>query len=530
MRYLSFLIFTTGAATLGMELSASRLLEPAFGNNQILWAALIGLILLYLAVGAWLGGRLADRYPERGALDLAVTLGAVSIALIPLLSSPVLSLATVGLARYDVGLLAGALIAVLLLFSLPAILLGMATPWAIRLTVDDPADAGRVAGRFSGLATAGGLAGAFLPVLWLIPAYGTRWSFFLLALGVLTVQSLGCLPRRHRWIPLAGLILVLAMALLSRPGAAVRTGRQDPIGGRIIYEDESRYNYIAVREWTNERHLELNDGVGIHSVYHPQTLLSMGIWDYFLLAPFFRSDPEAAAAALDAGAPPMENTLLIGLAAGTVSELITDVYGPIPITGVELDPQIIDVGRTYFAMNQPNLTPVAADGRAWLRLQPHDERWDLIAVDAYRPPYIPFHLTTVEFFTLVREHLTEEGVVAINVGRTDTNFALVDALTATLEQVFPAVYAIDEPGPPATLANTLLIAARTPVELSRVQATLRALPQALPDDFRAFAQRAADETRAVVPPPDAPVFTDDKAPVEQVVHGIILDYLAGAAE
>ena len=174
MRYLSFLIFTTGAATLGMELSASRLLEPAFGNNQILWAALIGLILLYLAVGAWLGGRLADRYPERGALDLAVTLGAVSIALIPLLSSPVLSLATVGLARYDVGLLAGALIAVLLLFSLPAILLGMATPWAIRLTVDDPADAGRVAGRFSGLATAGGLAGAFLPVLWLIPAYGTR--------------------------------------------------------------------------------------------------------------------------------------------------------------------------------------------------------------------------------------------------------------------------------------------------------------------------------------------------------------------
>ena len=85
MRYLATLIFCTGAATLGMELSASRLLEPAFGNNQIVWAALIGLILFYLALGAWLGGVLADRYPQRRALDLTVTAGAVGIALVPLM-------------------------------------------------------------------------------------------------------------------------------------------------------------------------------------------------------------------------------------------------------------------------------------------------------------------------------------------------------------------------------------------------------------------------------------------------------------
>ena len=128
MRYLATLIFCTGAATLGMELSASRLLEPAFGNNQIVWAALIGLILFYLALGAWLGGVLADRYPQRRALDLTVTLGAVGIALVPLLSTPVLRMAAGGLARFDSGLLAGALLAVLLLFAIPATLLGTATP------------------------------------------------------------------------------------------------------------------------------------------------------------------------------------------------------------------------------------------------------------------------------------------------------------------------------------------------------------------------------------------------------------------
>jgi spermidine synthase len=521
MRYLALLIFCTGAATLGMELSASRLLEPAFGNNQIIWAALIGLILFYLAVGAWLGGTLADRYPQRHALDLTVTVGAVGIALVPLLSSPVLRIAATGLARFETGLLAGALLAVLLLFAVPATLLGTATPWAIRLSVQEIGQTGHVAGRMSAIATAGSLVGTFLPVLWLIPAFGTRWTFFILALLVLGVQSVGNLRQSHRWIPLAGFGLVLLLALLSRPGGPLRMG-WDPSPGAIIYEDESRYNYIAVRQWGSERHLELNDGVGIHSVYHPDSTLSLGIWDYFLLAPFFGPS--------DAPTSAPENMLIIGLAAGTVSELFTDIYGPLPITGVELDTQIIAVGQEFFAMTQPNLTPVAADGRAWLAQQPADARWDLVAVDAYRPPYIPFHLTTVEFFQLVRAHLAPDGVLAINVGRTDTNYALVDALAATLAQVFPAVYAMDEPGPPDTLANTLVIAAMQPVEPADVRARMAAAAPDKPAEFRTFARETAAAVRKLEPPQDAPVFTDDKAPVEQVVHRIILDYLVGTGQ
>ena len=567
MRALYLLVFTAGLVTLGMELSAARLLEPAFGNSQLVWAALIGLILLSLAVGAWLGGSLADRFPQRRALDLTLTAGALGVALVPLLSTPVLRLASQGLADFAPGLLAGALLAVGLLFAVPAVLLGTATPWAVRLAVgeersmvNDPTQSpnlpisqspisnlGHTAGRLSATATAGSLVGAFLPVLWLIPAFGTRWTFYLLALLLLGVLSVGALRQPHRWAPLGALVLVLVLAFFTQP-QGVRAAWDDGRTGTLIYEDESAVNYIAVREWGSERHLKLNDGIGIHSVYHPDALLSQGIWDYFLLAPLFR-DGEGRGARGEGAAivdcqllianeecagqspnlpisqSPISNLLLIGAAAGTVPGLYTEIYGSVPITGVELDPQILAVGREYFGATWPNYTQVAADGRRWLAQQSDDATFDVIAVDAYRPPYIPFHLTTVEFFALVRDHLAEDGVVAVNVGRTDTNYALVDAMTATMAQVFPSVFVVDEPGPPGTLANSLVVATRQPATLDTFLANAAALPTSYPEQFRAFVARAATQARVAQPPATAPIFTDDHSQVEQVVHGLIVDFL-----
>lgn len=516
MKSLYWLVFASGAATLGMELSASRLLEPAFGNNQIVWAALIGLILLYLAIGAWLGGRLADRFPRRREMDLTLTLAAVSVAFAPAFSRPVLRLAVIGMADLNVGLLGASLLAVVLLFGIPGILLGTTSPWAMRLSLRNVDQSGRTAGRLYAISTAGSLLGTFLPVLWLIPAFGTRWTFYILALSLLGVISLGSLRARHRWVPLAGFLLVLLMALTTQPGGPLRGGWDDA-AGVILYEDESSYNYIVVRQWGTERHLKLNEGIGLHSVYHPDTVLSLGIWDYFLLAPLFNPAP----ALPDEG----YRMALIGLAAGTVSELFTNIYGPVDITGVELDPAILDVGRQYFAMNQPNLTAVAADGRAWLAGQPPDARFDLIAVDAYRPPYIPFHLTTVEFFDLARRRLTDDGILAINVGRIPTNYALVDALAATASQVFPSVYVIDEPGPPDTIGNSLLVATSQPTRLSNLAASVAQLPAGLPPEFVEFAAGAQAHARVAVPDPGAPIFTDDRAPVERLVHAIVLDYV-----
>jgi predicted membrane-bound spermidine synthase len=518
MRSLSLLVFTAGAVTLGMELSAARLLEPAFGNNQIVWAALIGLILLYLALGAWLGGRLADRYPRRRELDTVLTLAAVGVALAPALSRPVLRLAVTGMADLAAGLLGAALLSILLIFSIPGILLGTASPWAVRLTLRSVDEAGHTAGRLYAIATVGSIFGTFLPVLLLIPAFGTRWTFYILALCLLAVLILGSLRESHRWIPLAGLFVVILLALTTRPGGPLRAG-WDTAAGPILYEDESLYNYIVVREWGSERHLKLNEGVGLHSVYHPDMLMSEGIWDYFLLAPLFNPAPSVPGDDYD--------VLLLGLAAGTVSELYTNIYGPVDITGVELDPAIIEVGRKYFDMNQPNLTPVAADGRAYLARQPDNVRFDLIAVDAYRPPYIPFHMATLEFFQLAHDHLSDQGVLAINVGRTAGNFSLVEALAATVGQVFPTVFIIDEPGPPDTIGNSLLVATVQPATLENLSANVEMLPPALPAEFAEFAVEASQYARIASPPPETPVLTDDHAPVEWLVHRIIFDYLTG---
>jgi len=530
VKYLSSLVFVTGAVTLGVELSASRLLEPVFGNNQIVWAALIGLILLYLAVGAWLGGKLADRFPALAVLERVVACGAVGVALIPVMSGPILRWAATGLDQWQVGLLLGALVAILLIFSLPVILLGTVSPWAVRLAVTNVGEAGQVVGRLYALATAGSLIGTFLPVLWLIPAYGTRRTFFALALLPLLVMGIGTWRTQRRWWPLLALLLVLTLATWFGSRPAIRADWDDGGAGALMYEDESLYNYIAVRQWGSERHLKLNDGIGIHSVYHPDSPLSLGIWDYFLLAPLFRPQVQQELAQRGQMSAVMGKLLIIGLAAGTVSELYTDIYGPLPITGIELDPAIIAVGQQYFAMNQPNLTPIAADGRRWLAEQPATARWEQIAIDAYRPPYIPFHLTTVEFFTLVRAHLTTDGVVAINVGRTASNYALVDSLAATLYQVFPTVYAIDEPGPPDNLSNSLLVATQQPADLSSFAAAVAALPVQQPAPLRTFAQAAVAQTRLVPPPtPSAvlPILTDDHAPVEWVVHRIIWNFLGG---
>ena len=532
---LRMLVFTAGAVTLGVELSAARLLEPWFGNSQIVWAALIGLILSYLAVGAWLGGKLADRFPSLGGLLTLVAVAGLGVALTPAISPPILRLATVGLNDYLPGLLAGALLVVLLLFSLPVILLGAVSPWAVRLAVTDLQQTGRVAGRLYAIGTCGSIIGTFLPVLWLIPSYGTRWSFYLLALWLLVVTLVAALlhgqSRRLYGLALLALCVTLALALID-PGS-VRAHWDSQDDNPILYEDESLYNYILVRAWGSERHLQLNEGVGIHSVYHPDSLLSLGIWDYFLLAPLFR--PQGSL-------EPHERVLVIGLAAGTAPNLYTKIYGPVEIVGVELDPQIIEVGQRYFDMTQPNLTAVAADGRRWLQDQPDDAIFDIVLVDAYRPPYIPFHLTTVEFFQLTRAHMSDQGVLMINVGRSATDFALVDALAATLAEIFPSVLVVDEPGPPDDLGNSLVLAANQPIAPEAFAANVAALPSSMPHEFRQFAlevagcasvsscDRELSRVRAADPPAGTPVFTDDRAPVEQLVHKIIWSFLRSRAE
>jgi spermidine synthase len=509
--YLYLLVFTAGFTTLGVELSAARLLDPWFGNSLIVWAALIGLILFYLALGYWLGGRIADRSPHLLTLLRLVAAGAFGVGLIPLVARPVLELASVGLGDFDTGLLAGSMAGILILFTVPVTLLGSVSPFALRLALRDVRGSGALAGRISALATAGSILGSFLPVLFLIPTIGTRRTFAVLSLALLLVVLIGVIRLRRAAETALVLVAAALIALLGwRPAGPIKAS------AGLLYERESAHNYIQVVDAGFERQLRLNEGEGIHSVYRPQGGLADGIWDYFLLAPAFNPAPYTP--------DRVRRVAIVGLAAGTTVKLFSQAYGPIPIDGAELDPAIIAAGRTWFDMNEPNLNAVAADGRRFLAHSAAPSPYDLIVVDAYRPPYIPFHLTTVEFFALARDRLSEDGVVAVNVGRTHTDYSLVDAIAATMRQVFPSVYVVDEPDNGSPLGNSMVVATRQPTTLTDFRANLPAFDHPL---LAEVARRAAPQACAATPPPGTPVFTDDRAPVEQVVHKLVLRHLLG---
>jgi spermidine synthase len=215
--------------------------------------------------------------------------------------------------------------------------------------------------------------------------------------------------------------------------------------------------------------------------------------------------------------PPVQRMAVLGLAAGTIPKQFTRVFGPIPIDGIELDPAIVAAGRKYFALNEPNIHVIIGDGR--YRLNQLPGHYDLITVDAYKVPYIPWHMTTQQFFQEVAQHLYEDGVVAVNVGRVPRDRRLVEAMTATMLTVFPTVHAVDVPGS----LNTILVATMRPTGPGNVRANLEQLPPGADPLLRETLRTA--EANVVPAVPSDVVFTDERAPLETIVDSLVLRYL-----
>ncbi len=509
--YLYLTVFISGMTTLAVELSASRLLGNVFGTSNLIWANVIGLMLLYLSAGYFLGGRWADRSPYFTTLFYIIVWAAFLSALIPLVSRPVLRAAASAVFGAEAALAVGSFISVIILFSAPVTLMGCVSPFAIRLGVVDIETAGKVSGRISAISTLGSLVGTFLPVLFLIPELGTVLTFILFASILYLVGFVGLWQHqpakalRTLWMPLV--VVALSALILHGP---LRTA---PEGTTLLYEDDSAYNYIQVQEDANGyRYLYLNEGQGIHSQWHPEIIAYQRTWSFFLTAPYFNASPTTP--------NEVDSLAIIGLAAGTIARQYTEVYGDIPIDGIEIDPEIIRVGEEYFGISpqeMPNLTTYAQDGRYMLNQL--ETKYDVVAVDAYRPPYIPWHLTTREFFQEIARHLTEQGVVAINVGRTDTDRRLVDAMTSTLLEVFPSVHAMDVP----YSFNTIRVATQSPTSSQNVVQNFESLPA---DANPILHEALKIGIQSLVPAQESDlIFTDDRAPVETLVDSLVLNFL-----
>jgi predicted membrane-bound spermidine synthase len=511
-KYLYFTVFVSGMTTLVIEFSASRLLGSVYGTSNLVWASIIGLILIYLTVGYYLGGRWADRSPHPKTFYTILIWGAFLSGLIPIASRPVLWLAADAFDQLQVGVLFGSFASVLILLSIPVTLLGTISPFAIRLAVVDSRHTGSIAGQIYAVSTLGSFIGTFLPVLVFIPLIGTARTFLLFSLILVFVALIGLWKYAgknaalvYAWMP-----LILTLLVYVGNGPIKKTAGQ-------IYETESAYNYIQVIEQGGYRLLRLNEGQGIHSVWHPTQLSYNGTWEQFLAAPFFNQPPY--------GLDEVKNMAIVGLAAGTTARQATAVFGAIPIDGFEIDPKIIQVGRIYFGMNEPNLKAMAVDGRWGLEHSP--SQYSLIGIDAYRPPYIPFHLTTQEFFQIVRAHLTEDGVVAINVGRSPNDRRLIDGLAATLYTVFPSVYVMDLP----ESFNSIIYATVQPTDISNLTANYAQLVEQenVHPLLLEVLKKAIVNQQPV--PQGGVVFTDDKAPIEWITNNMVLSFvLSGEVE
>lgn len=502
-RVLEPLVFVGGLSSIGIELAASRLIAPYFGSSTFIWANLIGLTLTYLAIGYAIGGRLADRYPDPRLLYVCTAFAAVAAGLIPLVAQPILRVSLEAFEEIAVGAFYGSLAGTILLLAIPITLLGFVTPFAIRLRIQSVDGAGKTAGRIYALSTIGSILGSFIPVLVLIPLFGTRMTFFCLSGLLLLLSIAGLIEARARLA--VGVALLLGLVLIG--GTVAAQGEiKPPYRGELVEEIESEYNYIQVLQDGSRTLLALNEGQAIHSIYDPDQLLTGGPWDYFMAAPLFSST---------ALATPPDSALMIGLAAGTAARQMLAAYPNLQIDGVEIDEKIVEVGRQYFGMTDPRINAIVADGRYFLRTT--EQRYDVIGVDAYKQPYIPFQLTTREFFTEVESRLTECGVAVVNVGRTDTDFRLVDVIASTMRSVFPFVYAIDV----ERYTNTMVIGTTCPSSTDVFVANAGALDPDGPLGTVALASIQFGNIRAIQPGGD--VFTDDHAPVELVVDEMIVD-------
>lgn len=496
--FLLLLVFTVGMSTLGAEIAAARLLAPYWGASTVVWANTIGIVLVALAGGYAVGGRIGDRYPSLRALS-GLALGAsVLVMLIPFVGRPFFSVAAEALDTVSTGAFLGSLVGVLAMVAVPIMLLGAVSPWAIRLAIPDVDHSGRTAGRLYAVSTTGSLAGTMLSALVLIPFLGTQRTFVLFALLIALVSCVQ-LPRRFLVVP-----AVIAMAMAVPVGTL-----KEADNGTVLLERETEHQYVRVLERpSGDRLLELNEGQAIHSKTpadwscgQPKCYLTNGVWDWYLVL------PQAAL-----GRTP-ERMAILGNGTGTTARAYGHYFPETEIHGVEIDGELAEIGREWFDMRNDRLTTYAEDARPYLRRS--DGGYDTILVDAYRQPYIPFYLTTVEFFELARERLEPGGVVIVNAGQPAGQVELETTLARTMSEVFPEIRRA-----PMERTNTLLLGSEDEISPS----ALRRAARDMPEDLRPLAEEAAGALEPRLE--GGSVFTDDRAPVEWLIDRSLAGYAA----
>lgn len=417
----------TGAAVLVVELMAVRLMAPWFGQSQLVWTNVIGVVLAALAAGQWLGGRWAEKQRGTGPSALLLAAGGLSIALPELVDWLATRVRPDGLALEEAYpfVTIGSLIVALLAVGAPMVAMGAITPWLVRLSRGAQDQPGRVAGAVLAAGTLGSLVGAFGATHALLPTLGSAGSVRLA--GVVLV--LGALAMPGGWRPGRSwgfLLLPLGARLIPQP----------PEHPEVLQVIETPYQFARVEVDTDgTRLLRLNEGLdSFHSAYVPGALWTGRYFDAFAF-PALVAPP---------GANGERRLLVLGLGAGTMARQAALLDPELIVSGVEIDPVLIELGRIWFDLPEPVGVSIA-DARIALQAEP--ALFSAILVDCYSQQiYLPPHLCTFEFFELLRARLVAGGVAALNLSGRTREDPVVAAVAFTFGAVFPEATMARVPG------------------------------------------------------------------------------------
>lgn len=507
--YLYLTEFFSGMSLMAVELGASRLLAPYFSSSQIVWTIIIGTIMIAMALGNIYGGRSADKNPNPDRLYRRIIIAAIWIGLIPVLGKYiVIGISAVMIFSVNSNFLIwAAFAACMIIFVFPLFLLGTVTPSLVKYTVDDLEDSGKTVGMLNASNTIGSIIGTFLPTFVTIPTVGTSITFLIFASILIILSIIYFVSGKTKSVTAIVGVVVMVIAWIF--------GRSDSFAfweKSLTYEGESVYNYLQVKENEEEVLLSTNVLFGVQSVYEKSEQLTGMYYDYAMAAPLMAKVNEKDE--LD--------VLILGMGTGTFATQCERYFGSetkLNIEGVEIDEDITRLAREYFHLSE-EIPVITYDGRAYLNAV--DKDYDVIMVDAYQDITIPFQMSSIEFFTLVKNHLKDDGIMVVNMNmRGGEEGNINQYLADTIASVFSEIYTIDV----NYSTNRELFASANGGMLESLQKNNMLENDS---DLRAF----MNVKRSDLLPYESSgyVMTDDKAPVEllgmKVIDSMIAEEVA----
>lgn len=487
--------FFSGMSVMAIELGASRLLAPYFSSSQIIWTVIIGAIMIAMSLGNIWGGRSVDKNPDPNVLYKRLMIAAVWTAAIPIVGKYVIGIASgiIALIVTKNFLVWASLLSCALLFVFPLMILGTVTPSLVKFATTDLKSNGKVVGKLGALNTIGSIVGTFIPTFVTIPAVGTAATFIIFASILLLLSLIYFITSKKRIYRSAiSISLIIVFSILS-VNQSFAISQKD-----IVHEDESIYNYLQVRDNKRSTILSTNVLFGVQSIKMKNDTLTGMYYDYALAAPIM------------AGVENIENPklLILGLGTGTYAELCKTYFDFNTIDGVEIDKKIIDISKNYFDLSK-DINAIEGDGRIFLE---SSGKYDVILIDAYQDITIPFQMSSVEFFNEVKEHLTDNGVMIVNMNmHSEGEDSINEYLSSTIAHVFSNVYTINA----SNVTNRVLFASSNSEMINDLSKNLDEVVITDSDDEKRFKDLMIkiSENCQKVSPSDL-ILTDDCAPVE----------------